>query len=649
MVRLLLPILLVSPLCASPSQDLRLSGMFADHMVLQRETTAPIWGWAAAGAEVSVKPSWSAEAVLAKADGEGAWRADLSTPKAGGPYTLSVTAGKTITLEDVMVGEVWICSGQSNMEWHLSWFADATATINSIDEPQLRLCTVGKAFSDTAKGDASISWGLCTPAAAADFSAVGFHFGRELAQALPDMPIGLVMTAWGGTVVEAWTSEAALRVGGEFDSALDLVAARRAGHSLVDNAKSLESSWWNELFKQDPGLAAGWNRAGGDPDGWDNVDVPTQFVNMGLGSFDGCVWFRRGFEVPPNWAGKDLVLAPGAMDDMDVTWINGIEVGSVREMGKYLTAREYAVPAATMVPGTNVLAVMVVDTGGAGTIGWTSSGPGTIELRCPELDQRVILNGTWAARPGAEAKDLEPFPRSDWFTQNTPSALSNGMIEPLIPFAMRGVIWYQGESNVGRSAQYQRLFPGMIQDWRHRWGQADFPFYWVQIAPFGYAEDTGQAARLREAQSMTLSLPHTGQAVIMDIGNPTDIHPGDKDKVGRRLALLALAKDYGKDLVWSGPTLSSSVFKDSQAQLTFDHADGLELRGSTGHKFVIAGEDRVFHPAQARVEGGTVIVSSASVPSPMAVRFAWGAADASSLFNAAGLCASSFRTDQWDD
>ncbi|MDP6369102.1 MAG: sialate O-acetylesterase, partial [Planctomycetota bacterium] len=233
MVRLLLPILLVSPLCASPSQDLRLSGMFADHMVLQRETTAPVWGWAAAGAEVSVKPSWSAEAVLAKADGEGAWRADLSTPKAGGPYTLSVTAGKTITLEDVMVGEVWICSGQSNMEWHLSWFADATATINSIDEPQLRLCTVGKAFSDTAKGDASISWGLCTPAAAADFSAVGFHFGRELAQALPDMPIGLVMTAWGGTVVEAWTSEAALRLGGEFDSALDLVAARRAGHSLV--------------------------------------------------------------------------------------------------------------------------------------------------------------------------------------------------------------------------------------------------------------------------------------------------------------------------------------------------------------------------------------------------------------------------------
>jgi sialate O-acetylesterase len=223
------------------------------------------------------------------------------------------------------------------------------------------------------------------------------------------------------------------------------------------------------------------------------------------------------------------------------------------------------------------------------------------------------------------------------------------MIEPLIPFAMRGVIWYQGESNVGRGAQYQRLFPGMIQDWRHRWGQADFPFYWVQIAPFGYAEDTGQAARLREAQSMTLSLPHTGQAVIMDIGNPTNIHPGYKDQVGRRLALLALAKDYGQDLVWSGPTLLGTAFEGALAALVFDHAAGLELRAAANHHFTMAGEDRKFYPAEARVVGDRVIVTCEQVTEARAVRFAWGAADASSLFNAAGLCASSFRTDQWDD
>ena len=649
MLRLSLFILLLTPFSSAAPQELRLSSMFADHMVLQRETSAPVWGWASPGTEVRVLGSWSESAATCKADGKGAWRVDLATPIAGGPHTLTVTADKSITLQDVMVGEVWICSGQSNMEWHLSWFADGAVTANTVDEPQLRLCTVAKTFSDAAKSESNISWDLCTPKSVADFSATGFYFGRELADALPGVPIGLVLTAWGGTVVEAWTSEAALRLGGEFDGILDRVAVRRSGHTEGDAGGGPEAIWWSDLFKKDPGLEAGWNRAGGNSEGWNSVEVPIQFSNMGLGGFDGCVWFQRGFEIPPSWADKDLVLFPGAMDDMDVTWVNGVEIGATREGGKHATAREYSIPAGTMIPGINVVSIMVVDTGGAGTIGWGSGGPGTIELVCPDLDQRLTLDGTWFSRTGAKATDLGAFPTNGWFNHNTPSALYNGMIEPLIPFAIRGAIWYQGESNVGRAAQYQRLFPGMIEDWRRRWGRGDFPFYWVQIAPFGYGGDVGQAARLREAQSMSLSVANTGQAVIMDLGDPGNIHPGHKDQVGRRLALLALAKDYGKDLVWSGPTMKSSEFEGGQATLSFHHAEGLELRSETQRRFTVAGADHKFYPGEAIVVGETVVVTCAAVPEPVAVRFAWGAADASSLFNGAGLSASSFRTDQWAD
>lgn len=649
MIRALAPLLFLVTPCLAQEQ-LALPSLFADHMVFQRETEAPIWGHARPLAQVFLEASWSQDILTCTANANGVWRTALTTPVAGGPHTVTVKADdEAITLNDVLVGEVWICSGQSNMEWNLSWFPEAEELLKAIDQPNLRLCKVERSFSETAQKQGAMSWNLCSTASASSFSAVGMHFGMELTKAMPDVPIGLIMTAWGGTVVEAWTSEASLRLGGEFDQDLEMLAARRAGTGGDNGRASMAARWWEHLFQQDSGLASGWNQGEIDDTDWKNVSVPTDFKTLGLGSFDGCVWFRRGFKIPVGWQGKDLVLSLGAVDDMDVAWINGTEVGSVREMGKWQSPRTYPVPGAVLSPGNNTLAVMAVDTGGAGTIGWGKGGPGSIELTCPDLNEGITLDGTWTMRTGAKSSQLGSFPQDDWFTQNTPSALSNGMIEPLVPFAMRGVIWYQGESNVDRPTQYQRLFPGMIQDWRRRWAQGDFPFYWVQLAPFGYSGDTGQAARLREAQLMSLSVPNTGQAVIMDLGNPHNIHPGHKDQVGHRLALHALEKDYGKDVISESPAVANIEYSKGRMIIEFHHGDGLHLRGEGNHHFTIAGAEHVFHPAEVQIEGSKITVSSSGVTEPLAVRFAWGAADAGMLFNGAGLCASSFRTDEWDD
>ena len=464
------------------SSPLQLAGIFSDHMVLQQQTDAPLWGTAAPGANVIARPSWSDQASTTLADDQGNWKTTLKTPPAGGPFEIEIKSGdESKILKDVLCGEVWICSGQSNMQWKLRGFGvdHFKEDVEKANHPKIRLCEVAQTFALEPQKNVDARWSVCTPASALQFSAVAYFFGSKLHAEL-DVPIGLISTNWGGSSAEAWTSK-----------------------------QTLENHFpeFNSVF------------------------------------------------------------------------------------GSY-----------------------------------------------PE---QIRTHGMKFSRAKKPPKGLN---------HRSPSVLYNQMIHPLIPFSIGGVIWYQGESNVERPGQYGSLFPTMIQSWRDEWNQGDFPFYFVQIAPFEYRRNLLPVALLREAQTRALELPNTGMVVTMDIGDPTNIHPKPKKPVGERLALQALAKNYGKqNLICDGPALLSHKVKNDAIELEFENVGGgLASRdGQPLSHFTIAGTDRIFHPADAKIQGQAIIVSSKKVDQPEAVRFAWGNADEPNLINREGLPGSSFRTDSW--
>ncbi len=638
-------------LALSPSlahADVRMPSLFSDHMVIQRDTDAPVWGWADPGETITITGSWNNESVTTKAGDDGRWMTKIATPEAGGPHQITVQGVNWIPIRNVFSGEVWICSGQSNMEWRVNISDNPEEEMKSANWPMIRHFDVRNVTSTSPKEDCEGKWTACSPATVGGYTAVGYFFGRNLHQEL-DVPVGLIATNWGGTVAEAWTSEGTLASNfPEFGGALEQIAQMRAGGGSDLSAAQL--AWWKGLEKKGPGGSGNWMTASYDDSAWNATSVPNKWSAVGLGDFDGTVWYRRDMEIPAAWAGKKLVLELGPADDMDRVWVNGELIGETTVHGKWQEERRYVVPEGC-VKGTDVqITVCVVDTGGAGSLGGNPDG---MRLRMAGLSEDLSksLAGEWRYQKGIAMSDVGTFPVQASFHANSPTALYNGMIAPLVPFAIRGAVWYQGESNRGRAPQYQKLFPAMIQDWRESWGQGDFPFGFVQIAPYGYGGDTGQAAALREAQMMTLSSPNTGMAVTMDIGNPRDIHPRNKQDVGHRLAVWALANTYGREgLVYSGPMYASHKVEGSSIRLSFDHVHGgLVAEGGAPSHFTMAGADKVFHPAQAVIDGDTIVVSCDAVTAPVAARYAWGAADQPNLKNAEGLPSSSFRTDDWPE
>ena len=645
---------------------LELPSMISDHMVLQREREVPLWGWADPGQEVRVRASWSSEEVVAGTDRDGRWHVALQTPEAGGPHSIRFSAGETIEVSDVLVGDVWLCSGQSNMEWTIANTAfsdrspeDYREAVAAADHPRLRVFDVPNVISIEPEERCGGQWVASTPDTVERFSAVAYFFGLELQREL-GVPIGLVCSDWGGTPCEAWTSDMGLDGHGEFELPLArLRVAEKNPDRMGASLRDLQAQWWRDLEAADPGWEGAWWSVGLDDGEWSTMDLPAEWGSKGLGSFDGSVWFRREVEIPDGWKGLDLHLSLGPIDDMDVTWFDGHEIAATRVDGQWNQPRSYVIPGKLVKGGRTVIAVCAVDTGGAGGLNGAED---SLSLS-PADGEGIALSGAWRYQRGLALGQHRPWPRDAWFHSNYPTALFNGMIAPLVPYEIRGVIWYQGESNRTRAAQYRWLFPAMMRDWRVWWAfgprpegpaasnreNADFPFYYVQIAPFRYGGDTGEAAELREAQLMALSTRNTGMAVTMDIGNPADIHPRNKEDVGHRLALLALARTYGREgLVCIGPVYRTHSAVGGYVRLHLDEAHGgLVARGGPLTHFTIAGADRVFHPAEAVIEGDTIKVSSPEVPEPLAVRYAWGAADVPNLFNGAGLPASSFRTDDW--
>ncbi len=638
---------------STPRADVRLPAVFSHGMVLQREAMVPIWGWAEPGEEVKVSASWlSGGPVITRAKEDGTWGFSLRTTEAGGPYELRISGKNEIVIWDVLLGEVWLCSGQSNMEWKIDWIKGAIEDFEAVRAkqtyPRLRLFDVENKITMTPEADCKGSWKACAPDNWSGWGAVAFYFGLELLEAL-DVPVGLITSDWGGTPAEAWTSRGTIAKLADFEPHLERIDAALGSGDAAPTQVELQAAWWRGVDEKDPG-SPDWSAAELDLAEWKTMAQPVRFSAVSeLAGFDGIVWIRRKVDLPAGWAGKDLSLALGPIDDMDTTWFNGEKVGGFEAMGYWNHERTYTIPGRLVRAGSNSIAIRVIDTGGEGGLTGDSQKL-SIGLAGGTGPPARLLAGDWRYRVGASAADLGPFPSTSWFNQDYPTSLYNGMIAPLVPYRIRGAIWYQGESNRDRAAQYQTLFPAMIRDWRQLWRQGDFPFYFVQIAPYRYGGDTGQAAELREAQMMTLSVPNTGMAVTMDIGNPGDIHPKNKWEVGRRLSLWALAKDYGRDdLVFSGPVYKGYQKEGSRLRLLFAHTGGgLASRGGPLTHFTIAGEDRVFHPAQAEIDGETLLVSSEQVPDPVAVRYAWGCADEPNLAGATGLPASSFRTDEWE-
>ena len=616
-----------------------LNPLFSDEMVLQRGQSDPVWGWTTPGATVRVSVAGKKASAVAGADG--AWMARLPLLPTGGPYTLRVDGPQTAVLVNVQVGDVWVCSGQSNMEFGLGNAINADQETAAANYPKIRLFMVQHNVKLDPQATAPVApWAICTPQSVRQggwngFSAVGYFFGRDLYES-QHVPIGLIETDWGGTPAEAWTSGPALTKLPDFRAA---VAQLGSSGSVTTSMAQQMSAWY---AKNDPGMAAKWSDPTADAAAWPTMTLPVLFQDAGipeLSSFNGIIWFRKTVDIPADAAGKDVTLHFMA-DDNDTTWINGTQVGA---MEGYNIPRAYHIPAGVLKAGPNTIAVRVLDTGGKGGI---YGDPAGLSLEVPE-GRTISLVGPWQYQAGVSLTKAAPLPRGP-VDQNTPTTLFNGMVNPLIPFGIKGAIWYQGEANAGRAYQYRTLLPAMIGDWRTRWGEGNFPFYIVQLANWAPGGDSWP--ELQEAQWLTAkNVPNVGIATAIDIGDAIDIHPKNKQEVGRRLALVAEAQAFGEKVEDSGPLYKAMTVDGGAIRLTFTHlGGGLTAKNAaplTG--FTIAGADRKFVPADARIDGDAVAVSSALVPSPVAVRYAWAADPAISLYNKANLPALPFRTDDW--
>lgn len=632
----------------------RPASIFTDNMVLQQQSRSAIWGEAAPGSKITITPSWAKKQVWeTTTDASGRWRVQITTPAAGGPYTLTLSDGMPVVLKNILIGEVWICSGQSNMEMRMAdrvtGYEQEMAEAGNY--PEIRLLHIDNVASPKPLDQAKVrygGWQVSSAENIADFSAVAYFFGKELQKRLK-VPVGLIETCWGGTLAEAWTSGEALAKIPAFGAKL-----RRLEHlpESVEGRQQLfeeeMQTWMQTMTHSDQGFKEGdplWASPAYDDSEWQQFDVPGYVQEQGLKDFSGFMWMRRDVEIPEAWAGCDLTLSLAAVDDNDCTYFNGIPVGHTEG---WMAPRVYTIPASLVKAGKATIAVRVMDTGGNGGI---HGGAEQLSLS-KSADERIELAGPWRGRVSIRLSEAPEMPANTASDVNYPTFLYNAMIHPLIGYGIRGAIWYQGEANVDRAAQYADLLPLMIHDWRQRWNDC-FPFYIVQLANFMAGQQGPEEsawAELREAQQQTaLTMENTGLAVAIDIGDAFDIHPKNKSEVGRRLALQALAKTYGGKEVCSGPVYDGYIIEGNTIRIRFTHTDK-GLCGTNGvpvEGFYIAGADHRFHRAKASVDGTTVVVSSPEVSFPVAVRYAWANNPVANLRNGAGLPAGPFRTDRW--
>jgi sialate O-acetylesterase len=637
----------------------KIASIFQDQMVLQRGKPIPVWGSAAPGVRVAVSLKGTGASAEAVASADGRWMARLPAQAAGGPFDLAVRGGGAeVLLADVWVGEVWIASGQSNMQMVVSSCGNAAAEIAAADYPGIRMLTVSRVALVTRQEQlGGGAWQVCSPGTVGGFSAAAYFFARELHQRL-GVAIGMIDSSWGGTVAEAWTSREGLQGDPTLKHYIENLD-RFLGPDGQGEREAAEQARkaWDSTVPSDPGnlgVEKTWHAPGFDDAGWKAMRLPTSWQIAGL-DFSGVLWFRRVLDIPAAWAGQDLDLHIGACDKRDFTYFNGEFLGSLGMEDRpdaWCFPRVYTVPGRLVKAGRNVVAVRVFSNIYQGGMIGPASDMWASPVGAP-VQSRLPLTGDWrygVERNFGKVNTAPPVQSYGDGNANTPSVLFNGMIAPLVPYAIRGFIWYQGESNAGRPGEYRTLFPAMIRDWRREWGCPELSFYFVQLANFmGVKDMPGESdwATLREAQRFTLDVvPETGMAVSIDIGDAIDIHPRNKQDVGRRLADCALAKDYGfADHAGSSP-LPVAAWRDAdRVMIRFRYAaSGLRTRGEAVSGFALAGADRVFHWAGAVIEGtDKVALACQAVPQPRWVRYAWADNPVCDLYGGTGLPASPFE------
>lgn len=623
--------------------DIRLPALIRDSMVLQRNSPLKIWGWAAPG-EV-IKISFNGKTIRTSAGKEGKWLATLPAMKAGGPYEMRLTGQNAIILKDVLIGDVWLCSGQSNMVHqmgiHNVTYAEDIAKANY---PKIRQFWVPTATSlngpweDIKPG----AWKSANPKDINDFSAVAYFFARDIHEK-HQVPIGIINASVGGTPIEAWTSEQGLK---DFASATAIItrnrdtaylrrvntrpAASPAPRQEVDKGMAGTSKWFDQAYV---------------PKNWHSINVPGYWEDQGIRDLNGVVWYRKEINVPVSMTGKPAKLFLGRIVDADVAYINGKQVGSTSYM---YPQRRYSIPAGLLVAGKNLVVVRVQNNGGKG--GFVPDKPYFLEAG----HERVDLKGDWQYKVGQVYRPASgrggPGGISE---QNQPTALYNAMVAPFTNLSIKGVLWYQGESNAGNASEYKKLLPALISDWRTKFRNPALPFYYVQLPNFGdatYLPAESSWAMMREASLQTLKVPNTGMAVTIELGEWNDIHPDNKKDVGERLSLIARRFNYGeKNLVYSGPLYQSSRIEGNRIIVSFTNiGSGLvSIDGEELSQFAIAGADKKFVWANAKIEGDKVVVWSEEVQDPKYVRYAWADNPVDpNLYNAEKLPASPFRTDE---
>ena len=627
-------------LCLSllANANISLPKIFANDMVLQRDKSIPIWGWADANEKIEIK--FNKQIKSTKADKNGKWTIQLEAEKAGGPYELLIKGKNKIVIKNVLVGEVWICSGQSNMAFTVSEALNSEQEINDANNLYIRAFTVSRDVSSLPLDDVKAGkWEVCNKNTVGNFTAVGYFFAKKIFEELK-IPIGLIHTSWGGTGSETWTSREAFESIDEFKEMIaEMPNVNLDSISKVFNksvAKRVEELQGSKI---NPAKAEMFKEFAFNDSSWPELNAPEAWESQDLGEFDGVVWLRKTITLSANEAGKMATIELSKIDDEDITYVNGIEIG---RNNNWDARRNYSIPAGILKEGKNTISIRVVDGGGGGGIYDESN-----DFKITIGDKIIPLKGKWKYQVEAVKSDISP--------NSYPSLLFNAMVNPLIPFAFEGVLWYQGETNAWRAQQYKKAFPLLINDWRKKWNQGNFPFYFVQISSFnetnGNSNNGSMWAELREAQTQTLKLPNTGMCVTTDIGDPNDIHPKNKQDVGKRLAAIALKNVYKQNIVCAGPTFKSMNIQGNKIVISFENiGSGLSTPDKYGYLkgFEIAGEDKVFYFAKAQIENDKVVIYSEKVQNPVAIHYGW-ADDASenNLFNKEGFPANSFRTDNW--
>lgn len=639
MKKTLLPLLLAL-LATTVQAEVRLSNVFGEHMVLQRDRPLRVWGTATPGQTLSV--DLGGRTASARVGADGRWRVELPALPAGGPHRLLVQGDQTVELRDVLIGDVWLLGGQSNMEFPLAATDTGPQEVASPQNPQLRHLRVPLRASVRPEAEiASAPWVVAEPGRVGEFSAIGYHFARQM-QAVQGVPIGLIDAAWRGSMLETWVRRDAALKDPDLAPAVRALPADNAAFSAAV-AKQLQArvaAWQRGLPVQGADTKR-WSAAGDIDGNWPTLQAPGLWEGQGLSDLDGVVWLRKRVDLSAAQAAGAAQLNLAMVDDCDETWVNGQRVGG--QCG-YDQPRRYALPAGTLRAGANWIAVRVTDTGGGGGFHGDAA-----EMRIDTAAGGVSLAGAWRARVEKIQAATGPV------ANNGPSLGHNGLIAPLQGLSVRGVLWYQGEENAGRAAAYADGFKRLIQDWRVQFGDPDMPFFFVQLAAWRPLADNkpagGDWAELRESQAAALVLPQTGMATAIDVGDAMDIHPRNKRTLGHRLAALALNEMGLRAAPASGPRLLGHEARGGEFELRFGGtAGGLHTThaGEPLRGFYLAGTDHRWVPAQARFDGDRIVLSSAAVAAPVAARYAWANNPSeANIVGGDGLPLPPLRTDDW--